>query len=209
MGVADRVADRSVAEARARAAGEVAALVDAGLAVLARAGAGLTVADVLSEAGLSTRAFYRHFRSKDELVLAIYARDAEASRERLDTRLAAAAGTREAFETWVDETLALAFDRRRARRTAPLAAEGARLRHEFPEEFAAILEGVLQPLVGVLERGRNDGTFSRARPEIDARSIHALVWALAEARLAGDAIDRVTAREQALRFCLPALGAQA
>ena len=54
------------------------ALVEAGLTVLRQRGAaGLTVADVLAEAGLSTRAFYRHFHSKDELVLAVYEHEAQ------------------------------------------------------------------------------------------------------------------------------------
>jgi AcrR family transcriptional regulator len=57
------------------------ALIDAGIAVLRRTGSeGCTVADVLEEAGLSTRAFYRHFASKDELVLAIYEHDARPHR---------------------------------------------------------------------------------------------------------------------------------
>ena len=44
------------------------ALIDAGLAVLRRNGSeGLTVNDVLAEAELSTRAFYRHFDSKRAL----------------------------------------------------------------------------------------------------------------------------------------------
>jgi AcrR family transcriptional regulator len=179
-------------------------LIDAGLVVLRRSGSeSLTVADVLAEAGLSTRAFYRHFDSKDALILAIYARDSERAREQMQRRLAAAATPRKALDVWIDETLALAFDTRRARRTRPLAREGSRLQGEFPDEFDAIVRSVLGPLVAVLR------AFPNADPERDARSIHAITWALAEERMRGARITRPEARAHVLRFCLPAIGASA
>jgi AcrR family transcriptional regulator len=199
----------NIAGARQRAETEMSCLVDAGLVVLGRAGgAGLTVAAVLEESGLATRAFYRHFASKDELLLAVYERDAVASMERMRERLHAAGSPRAALDVWIDETLSLGFDARRAERTRPLAAEGAWLRHELPAEFAAIHDGVLAPLREVLADGRARGAFPLAQPAVDARSIHAVAWALVEARLAGATRPgRRGARAQVLRFCLPALGA--
>jgi AcrR family transcriptional regulator len=177
------------------------ALIDAGLTVLRRRGSeGCTVADVLAEAGLSTRAFYRHFTSKDELVLAIYERDARPTHARLRERLDAVASSRAALEVWIDETLALGFDTRRARRTQPLAREGLRLQAEFPREFAAMEAGVIDPLVAVLR------AFPAADPERDARSIHAVAWALVEERFAGGTLTFEEAKAHVLRFCLPAIG---
>src|SRR5215212_7178075 len=107
------------------------ALIDAGLAMLRRRGSdGLTVNDVLAEAGLSTRAFYRHFDSKDALVLAIYAHDADRARNQMQKRLNDAPSPRAALDIWIDETLGLGFDGRRAARTRPLAREGQRLQAE-------------------------------------------------------------------------------
>ena len=40
-------------------------------------GGGASVGDILKAAGLSTRAFYRHFGSKDDLLLAMFRRDSE------------------------------------------------------------------------------------------------------------------------------------
>ena len=201
MTFAEQAAARATATQRARAAEEVDALVRAGLAVLARVGVeGLTVAEVLNEAGLSTRAFYRHFHSKDELLLAIYERDATATRDRLRARLVKARSPQLAIEAWIDETLALAFDARRARHTRPLAREGARLQGEFPAEFAAIVDGVVEPLVEVLRAMGND------QPERDARTIHAIAWQLVSEKLGGSAISAADARAHVLRFCRPALG---
>lgn len=201
MTFAERAAERAVGAQRARAAEEVGALVEAGLAVLRRDGvAGLTVAEVLREAGLSTRAFYRHFQSKDELVLAIYEQDSHRAHARLRERLAAAASARAAVEVWIDETLGLAFDPRRARRTRVLATEGARLQAEHPAEFGRIVDGVLEPLIEIL-RG-----VPGADPERAARSIHAVTWGLVVEKLHGGDIWLEEARVHALRFCLPALG---
>ena len=178
-------------------------LMDAGLAVLRRSGtAGCTVADVLAEAGLSTRAFYRHFASKDALILAIYKRDSLASCAKLRERMSAATSARAALEIWIDETLALGFASSRARRTRPLAKEGLRLQAEFPREFAQIVAGVLDPLVALLRVVPTDD------PERDARSMHAITWALVEDKLAGEALTREEARSHALRFCLPVIGEQ-
>jgi AcrR family transcriptional regulator len=175
-------------------------LIEAGLAVLRRRGTeGCTVAAVLTEAGLSTRAFYRHFDSKDTLILAIYEHDSHATQARLRARLDAAISARAALELWIDETLALGFDARRARRTRPLAREGMRLEAEHPAEFARIVTDVLDPLVGVLRRAKSP------EPERDARSIHAVTWSLVEEKLAGGAITRDEARAHALRFCRAAI----
>src|SRR5262245_66348836 len=107
MSVSSRAAARSVAAHQQRADDEVRALVEAGLAVLRRRGAaGLTVADVLAEAGLSTRAFYRHFQSKDELVLAIYEQEAARRNAAIEAKIAAAPDPRAALQTWIDEMLA-------------------------------------------------------------------------------------------------------
>ena len=176
-------------------------LIDAGLAVLRRAGSeGLTVADVLTEAGLSTRAFYRHFDSKDALVLAIYAHDSRRVSDAMRRRLALANTPRAALESWVDETLALGFDSRRARRTRPLAREGSRLKAEFPAEFSAIEAALLDPLVTVLRALRSPD------PERDARSIHAITWSLVDERMQGSKITQADARAHVLRFARAGFG---
>jgi AcrR family transcriptional regulator len=203
-----RVADRTVSPARDRAEAEARALIEAALTVLRGKGAaGFTVAEVLAEAGLSTRAFYRHFASKDALLLALFDADNDAVRARVDSAIAAAPDSVAALVAWLDQTLALAFAPRRSRRTQVLWTEGMRLQHEFPADFARIEAAVIEPLERVLAAGRADGTFPDTDPPRDARSIHAVTWDLVESRLAGDSIDIATARAHVLRFCLPALGA--
>ncbi|MCU1457613.1 MAG: putative TetR family transcriptional regulator [Actinomycetia bacterium] len=209
MKLSEHVVDRSVQPARDRAEQEVRSLIAAAHAVLRRSGgSGLTVADVLAEAGLSTRAFYRHFASKDELVLAVFEREQESATTRLMAKIDAAADPRAALAAWVDETLALAYEPRRAGRTQVLWSEGARLRAEFPTEFDAIVGGLLEPLVAILRAGAADGEFPLTDPEADAASIHAVVWNAVQRKLDGAPVPtRAATRAQLLRFCLGALGA--
>lgn len=206
--VSERLADRSVEAARERATREVEQLLRAAVRVMRRRGAALTVADVLEEAGLSTRAFYRHFASRDELVLAVYESEQQRSVARLVEAVERATESRVAVAAWIDEHLALGFDGRRSGRTRVLAAEGARLRVEFPEHVEATLAALLAPLVGAIRRGIADHSFIEVDPALTARSIHAVVWELVQQRLDGTAsITLDAAREHAIDFCLRALGA--
>ena len=196
-GVVDEAEERTLVEAAHRA--------------MRRNGfSGATVADILAEAGLSTRAFYRHFASKDELLLAMYRRDSEAVASRVAARCNAAPTASAALAAWLDEMLSLAYEPRRARRAAVLGSKAARRAEAYPDAEAAAVAAMVEPLVAVLERGRADGSFPLARPDVDGPTIHAVVWSLAADRLHGrPGPSRQDALAHALRFVLPAIGADA
>ncbi len=210
LGVADRALKRSLASRQSRYEGEVRALIDAGIRVLRRKGfTGATVGDILEEAGLSSRAFYRHFPSKSELMLAVFERDAEQAAARLRARREGLGSAREQLEAWIDDALSLGYDSRRAPRTRLFTSQSADLGQEFGPELAEIHAATMRPLVDVLERGRRGGDFPNAEPEADARSVFAVTWSLIQERLAERGFERQQdARAYVLRFCLPALGAR-
>src|SRR6201997_4830351 len=70
---------------------------------------GLNVATVLERAQLSTRAFYRHFESKDQLVAAVFREVARGETQRLRRKMANAAGPVGAVAAWIDGRLDLVF----------------------------------------------------------------------------------------------------
>lgn len=109
-GVADRIAQRTLAERGAGYADEVRRLLDAGLAVMRRGGTDRRprVADIVAEAGLSNDAFYRHFPSKDALVTAILEDGAERLCSYLSHQMAKAATPQDQVRRWVDGVLAQA-----------------------------------------------------------------------------------------------------
>ena len=208
-GVEERAVERAVRVAKERARDDVQLLVAAGRKLLHRDGAAdMTIADVLSEAGLSTRAFYRHFASKSDLLLAIYDHEVDRYTPRLQRRLDAAATPRAGLEAWIDELLAAGFEPRRGERTRAMFTWAIPLQQEFPVEFAAVRDALTDPLVAVLAAGLADGSFPAAEPARHAKFIRALTWDVVEEHLSGSEIDIAVAREEVLRFCLPALGAR-
>ena len=85
----ERPRGRTAASVGQGSVDEVELLLTAAEAVLATSGyEGLRVDDVLAEAGLSTRAFYRHLRGKSELFLALFDREAARAGERLRRKVA-------------------------------------------------------------------------------------------------------------------------
>src|SRR5262245_51706000 len=99
---------------------------DAAMRVLQREGGGnALVAQILEEAGLSTRAFYRHFTSKDELLCALYRRDAESVARYIARRVTAAPTPRDAVDAWIRAVLSIAFDPYRRRRAVLINATTA------------------------------------------------------------------------------------
>src|ERR1700756_777620 len=71
---------------------------------------GLSVAAILERAQLSTRAFYRHFESKDQLVAAVFLEMTRNEVLRLRTKMAVAVTPAAAVAAWIEGRLDLAFD---------------------------------------------------------------------------------------------------
>jgi AcrR family transcriptional regulator len=167
----------------------------------------VSVGAILDESGLSTRSFYRHFNSKDELLIAMYRQNAVQAADLLAVRTASAPGPRAGLEVWVDEILSFRYDARNARQVAIFSAPSARRAVGYADAERAAVELLIAPLIDVLEAGLDDGTFALTVPERDARSIHALVWDVM--RWGPRVISRAEAVQHVLRFAAPGLGAPA
>jgi AcrR family transcriptional regulator len=152
---------------------------------------GLNVATVLERAQLSTRAFYRHFESKDQLVAAVFVEIIRAEVRRLREKMTAAATPVEAVAAWIDGRLDIALDE-----------------EEFfsPEMVSPSYGAILEPLIEQLHRGLEQGVFRDIVPATAAKSIHGVVWAGTQRQWAINHWDREEVRERALRFCLRGLG---
>jgi AcrR family transcriptional regulator len=167
---------------------------------------GMTVRDVLAQANLGTRAFYRHFASKDELVLAMFTRAAAQEAERLKRRMASARDPLTAVIAWIDGRLDLAFDRRIAANLQALSTEAQLRRRENPAELQVAFDMMLAPLIAQLRMGQDHGLFTEVNPELDARSIHDVVWGVVEAHWSGFPQRKRETRDRVVRFCLLAIG---
>jgi AcrR family transcriptional regulator len=167
---------------------------------------GLSVAAVLDRAQLSTRAFYRHFESRDQLVAAVFLDMAHAETRRLRKRMAKTADPVEAVATWVDARLDLAFDEGIKSDLRHLSLEAQSAIFASPELIQPAYTAMLEPLAEQLQRGLAQGVFTDVDPLTEAQSIQGVVWASTERQWATGDLGRAAVREHVLRFCLRGLG---
>jgi AcrR family transcriptional regulator len=142
-----------------------------------------SVQDILDEAGVSTRAFYRQFSSKDDLIVAMYREAAERTDALLSAAVAQAAGPVEALEAWTDHWLGLVYEPRKLARIRVLAsaeAQGARGVREARNQTHATSITILTQ---VLLAGQHAGVYRTAEPQDDARAMQAVVLGLLDSQL--------------------------
>jgi AcrR family transcriptional regulator len=195
------VAARTLQDRADTYADEVRRLVDAAYSVMRRTGSvEPRVADIVDTAGLSNQAFYRHFRGKDELLLAVLEDGQRRLVATLERRMARATPGAGQVQAWIEGVLEQARNPEAAANTRPFALNGARLTERYPDATATQRERVVAPLrEAVVAAGGDAGRGSDA------------IYYLAMGR-AEDAIARGTAPTAAevahtVSFSLRAIGA--
>ena len=168
---------------------------------------GLSIAAVLERAQLGTRAFYRHFESKEQLVAEVLLEMARVETLRLRTKMANTTSPVEAVAAWIDGRLDRAFDENTNFKLRRLSQEARSEAFSSPEMVSPAYRAILEPLIEQLQRGLGLGVFKDIVPVTAAKSIHGAVWAAGSRRQwATHHRDRDEVREHALRFCLRGLG---
>jgi AcrR family transcriptional regulator len=162
------VALRSLGDRYQTYVDEVRRLVDAGFAVMRRTESlDPRVSEIVREAGQSNQAFYRHFRGKDELLLAIL----DDGRRQLVDYLAHQMAKEETAEgrvrRWVEGVLAQASEPAAAA-TRPFVLNSLRLRDRFPEESRQSDESIKQPLRDAI------AAIPGTDPDRDTEAVHHL-----------------------------------
>lgn len=183
------------------------ALVNAAAEIVREGGiAAVNVARVLDRAALSTRAFYRHFDSKDALVSAVFLQMAQIEMRRLKRKMAGASDPVDAVVAWIDGRLDLAFNERIRSDLRKMSLEAQSQMFAAPELVSDAYGEILKPLIEQLEKGKAAGLFPGIDPAADALSIHGAIWASTERQWATGDCDQHAVREQIFRFCLRGIG---
>jgi AcrR family transcriptional regulator len=190
---------------------ELRLLFDAALVVMQRNGyADAAVADILAQAGLSTRSFYRHFESKDQLLCALYRHEAERVADRLTARVSRAGSPLTALDSWIEEIMNLGYHPRKAARVAVLGSPGAMRAEGYADESRHATKLLSAPLEALLADGQRDGTFPLADPATDAPLVQSVVWTAAGLNPLRDPVrPRAEAFRAVQSFCWRALGVAA
>jgi len=177
-------ADRAVTGALAKHEGEERALMRAAYRVMAQhESQTASVQEILAEAGLSTRAFYRHFASKEDLLVAMVREDSTRADAQLAEVVRAAATPTGAILAWIDHWLGLAYDPARLRHTRVLSSDEAVAVAGRRNVRDAVQRTSVAMLAQVLAAGQRSGEFPTAQPDDDARAIQAVVLTLVQARV--------------------------
>ncbi|HEX7522073.1 MAG TPA: TetR/AcrR family transcriptional regulator [Acidimicrobiia bacterium] len=159
-----QAATRSLADRRAVYEHEVQALVDATYVVMRQTGSiEPRVSDIVHRAGLSNQAFYRHFRSKDELLLAVLDDGQRRLVGYLEHRMAGTHDPLQQVRRWVEGVMEQARNPGAAANTRPFALHASRLADQFPDETAHSRELLVAPLRDAITAAGGD-----ARRDADA-----------------------------------------
>jgi AcrR family transcriptional regulator len=170
-------------------------------------GKALSVTEILANTGLGTRAFYRHFKTRDELLLVMLRRDRERVLTELRTVVTEADNPVNALTGWVDGMFALLSKPRRRRRVLTFYSEEMQRTRGYLEEINRF-EATHQALLAqIIEEGLRTGDFPAADPAPDARSALAAIEAgITEHARRSTGADPQETSAQILSFILRALG---
>jgi AcrR family transcriptional regulator len=199
--LAATIAQRRLAKREAGYTSEVRRLLDAGLEVMRRCGATSRprVADIVTAAGLSNDAFYRHFPSKEALVAAIIDDGSARLTSYLMHQMAKVSSPRDQVRAWVDGVMSQAADDEIAASTLAVMWNGATVGRNVGTR-----PSTTAPLAKLLEAPF--AALGSADPEADAAlAAHAAVGMLSDflwsqTRPTRKQIVHVT------EFCLRAIG---
>lgn len=203
-----RAVERAVAERQAEYTEEVRRIVDATYELIERTGTlEPSLRDILAHTGLSTQAFYRLFRSKDELFLVLLDDGRRTLVEYLAAKMADESTPTARIRAWIEGVLAQASTRRSADRTRPFLANEDRLSELFPDEqreSVDLLVGLLLDPLAALTGAPSSGEGVRR----DAEAIYRLVFGLLHAHLLQRVRPSPETVEHAVRFCLRGAGTE-
>lgn len=165
-----------------------------------------TVGAIVRAAGLSNQAFYRHFRSKDELLLAVVDEGSRLLADYLQHRMETADDPAERVSRWLHGILEQALNPDAAAATRPFALSRARLSELFPGEVEASERRTTALLRDALEEARRAGVFPHGDPERDADALYSLSMGWVERALARSVAASREDAEHLVAFAMRGLG---
>jgi AcrR family transcriptional regulator len=169
----------------------------------------IPVAAILQRAGVSTRAFYRHFASKDELFLAMLRQESDALADRLDRIIdAVPGGPVEQLKAWIDHMFGWMYDEELRMHLTVIDSDEVRAAKGYRETRERAHADRERSLIEILRRGRDDGSFPLADPEHDAVAISAVISREMASQSPGDEQRLRRSLDWVLEFALRVLGAK-
>ncbi len=185
-------------------------IIDAAYTCLSEPHSGpIPVAAILQRAGVSTRAFYRHFESKDELFLALLRQESDTLADRLDRIAEEVPGDSvDQLKAWIGRMFGWMHDEEMRMHLTVIDSDEVRAAKGYRETRERLHADRERSLVEILRRGRADGSFPLADPEHDAVAISAVISREMVNQAPDDEERLQRSLDWVLEFALRALGAK-
>lgn len=176
---ATRGVERALARKREKYEDEVQRLLDATRRVMRGHGTvDPTVNEILAEAGLSTTAFYRHFPTKDDLLLTISLQASATARSYVEHRMAGVADAAARVAAWIEAMLDLLGTEGNLATNRAFLLSHLRLVERFAEEIDAANEPLVALLADAIAEARADAGLPPVDARGEARLVHHQVFAV-------------------------------
>ncbi len=204
--LAFRSVDRTIERRRIAYEDEIRRLIDASFELIRRTGKlEPRVGEIVAEAGLSNQAFYKHFRSKDELLLALLDEGHRMLRGYIEHQLEEKSDPLDRVRAWIAAVLEQALHPEAAPATRPFALSRARLSELFPEEVRASEAQLTALLRDCIRAAVTSGALPSADPERDAAVIYHLSMGWVERELTDPQPTAHNDAEHLIEFALHGL----
>ena len=170
-------------------------------------GEDFTTQDLIKEADVALQTFYRHFGSKDQILLAVVRDLIGGHCESLAARAAELEDPRERLRFFVTDTLGVLAGEPGAAGARFMTSQHWRLHQLHPEALAEATSPFADLVQQALEDGRDAGSLAPRDPARDAWLIKELVMAVFHHyAFAADGVDADAVTEDVWQFCLGAVG---
>ena len=165
------------------------------------------VADIVRRAGLSNKAFYRNFKSKDELLYAVLEESMRLQVEQLVAGLEPGAKPLERVRAWILGVLELAIDPELSAAQRPLLVHQGRLLDSLGAETWGHVVRMMSLLQAAIRDAREAGDVPETvDPVLDAEAIFHLSLGWMSGRVIGRVVPTWEEAERVVAFALRGLG---
>ena len=208
--VLDRSMKRAEEAARARTTGPTTRIVNAAIQLASDSGSmSFTVQELVDRAGVALQTFYRHFGSKDALMLAVVEESVRAQRARMEQKASEASDPLDRLRIIVMTLFRTANRAVEGSLGSTIMKETRRLRDDYPDELATLIAPYLRLLQEAIVTADTAGLINSEDPERDAQLINELVsGAFTQATTGWRGPNSLDNEAYIWRFCLRALGAE-
>lgn len=202
-------ATRALAQRQAQHSTEVTRLIEAAFRLIRRQGVVEPgVREVVAEAGLPNRSFYRHFATKDEFWLVLLEDNLAHLTADVAKAMQAASDPLQQVEAWMLTIFSQATDPEAIAVGRPFLMHGARLRDAHPEVYRATGSALLDLLEQAIHDAAASGLVRSDDARGDARAIFNLCLSVMQSHVLDRTLPSPNEQARVMGFAFRALGVQ-